>query len=422
MPLFSFYLYMDIIVAVYMSKATSTKKRGAHMISMQTPYSPMDVGYDASRLDVLKAHFSGLIANNDLQGAAYCIARDGKVFAESALGKFSFRTDDAREFQPDSIFRIASITKLFCALAIFKLAEDGKLRIGQPVGDFIAEFAHPPFSDIKIAHLLSHTSGLQADGGCFENPHFLSPWDCIDNGFRNGDENWIANGLKTGLRKKPGEEWAYCSFGFSILGEIISRVSEVFANDFIRDTIIKPCGLGNTCFTDELTPELAARIAITDEEKEKLIDRITTVKAAMDEDESKWRMIPSTASGIYSTVKDLTQLGSMLLAGGTHNGVRILGRKAVEKMTERYTAPGIRDYCWNAGGVERLYGLGPDLRCDLNSHYSRGTFFHEGAGGCALYMDPIEKLAAAWFVPYVNNVWKASAIYNVSAIIWSGLI
>jgi serine-type D-Ala-D-Ala carboxypeptidase len=392
------------------------------MISSITSHSPKDAGYDASRLDVLNAHFSEMIAKNQIQGAIYCLVRDGKVFWESAMGKYSFRVDDPRELRPEHIFRIASITKLFCAVAVFKLAEDGKLRISQPVGDFIEEFAHPPFNGIRIEHLLSHTSGLQADSGCYENPYFLSPWDCLAQGFKSGDENWIANSLKSGMRKKPGEEWAYSTFGFVILGEIISRVSGVFANDYIRDNIVKPCGLTSTCFAEDLTPDLASRIAIVNERREKLVEGILAGKDDSSEEDRKWRKIPSTGGGLYSTVGDLAEFGSMLIAGGTHKGVRILGRKAVERMTERYTTPDIKDYCWGAGGSEKQFGLGPDLRYDLNFIYSRGTFSHEGAGGCALYMDPVENFSAPWFVPFINDVWRAESIYNVTAIMWSGLL
>ena len=89
---------------------------------------------------------------------------------------------------------------------------------------------------------MTHTSGLQADPGCFPNPYFISPWEFIfENEKEKYNENkkeerietnpekqksWIAAALQSGMRKPAGEEWAYCSFGFLILGEIISRVSK----------------------------------------------------------------------------------------------------------------------------------------------------------------------------------------------------
>lgn len=383
------------------------------MISFETPFSPCDVGYNADRLAVLNNHFNKMIEAKEIQAANYCLSRDGKVFANTATGKLSFRENDDRLLQPDTVQFIASITKLSCAVSIFKLAEDGKIRLDQTVGEFIDEFKSPPFDKINIAHLLTHTSGMVPDNGCFENKYFRSPWYYIEN--MKGD-NWIEAALSAGMRKQPGEEWAYCSFGYIILGEIISRVSGVFAHDYIVDNIIKPCEMDDTGF--DISVERAKRFIIRNERIEKAVDSII---AGRKEDKGIWAKIPSTGGGLHSTALDLCKFGTMLLHNGIYNGNRVLGRKTVEKMTAFYTQNEVRDYCWNAGGVFRQYGLGPDMRHNLASFYSKGTFFHEGAGGCCLTIDPFEKLAAAWFVPFINDVWRAHGLYNVSTIMWSGL-
>lgn len=383
------------------------------MISFKTPFSPKDVGYQEERLTLLNSHFTKMIGAKELQAANYCLCRDGKVFANTAIGKMSYKEDDDRPQQPDTIQRLASITKLFTSVAIFKLVEDGKLRLDQTVGQFIEEFKYPPFNKINIAHLLSHTSGMQPDNGCFNERYFVSPWDFIEH---RKDLNWIEASLSAGMRKQPGEEWMYCSFGFVILGEIISRVSGVFANDYIMENIVKPCEMQDTVFN--LSVEQAKRCAVRNERLEK---RINAIIAGEKEEEGIWSKIPSTASGLFSTAQDLCKFGTMLLHNGTYNGKRIIGRKAMEKMTALYTTPNIKDYCWNAGGVTRRYGLGPDLRHELDALYSVGTFQHEGSGACSLIIDPVEKLVAAWFVPFTDNNWFGHALYNASAIIWSGL-
>jgi len=383
------------------------------MINFETPFMPGEVGYNGDRLKVLNNHFLKMMKANELQAANYCFSRDGKVFANTAIGKLSYKESEDSLLQPDTIQSIASITKLFCTVAIFQLVEDGKMRLNQTVGEFIDEFKAPPFDKINVAHLLTHTSGMVADGGCFENKYFKSPWDYIEN--MKGD-NWIEAALTSGMRKKPGEEWAYCSFGFVILGEIVSRVSGVFANDYIMENIVKPCEMNDTCF--ELSIEQAKRHSIRDERMEK---RMKAIIAGEKEDTDIWTKIPSTAGGLHSTAPDLCKFGTMLLHNGTYNGKRILGRKAVEKMTTVYTTPDIKDYCWNAGGVHRQYGLGPDMGNDLASLFGKDTFHHEGAGACRLVIDPVEKLVAALFVPFVNGNWVSHAINNSTAIIWSGL-
>jgi serine-type D-Ala-D-Ala carboxypeptidase len=391
------------------------------MIKKQTPFTSSDVGYRAERLDVLNAHFEKMIERDEIQAASYCISRDGNVFAEASLGKFCYRADDVRELQPDSIHKIASVTKLFCAVAIFKLVEDGKLRVAQKVGDFIEEFSHPPFDEITIAQLLSHTSGMQADDGSFENPYFVSPWAFIQQGFENGDDNWIKNSLKSGMRKKPGTEWAYCTFGFIILGEIVSRVSGMFADDYIMENIVKPCEMQDTGFDRNNSVDRASRIILTNERREKLVAGILAGTAVKNETEKKWNKVPSTGGGLCSTAGDLVKFGTMLLHNGKYNGHSIISRKAIERMTTRFTTPDIKDYCWGAGGVERPYALGPDLRNDQNYISSKGTYFHEGAGACCLFIDPVEKLVASWFVPFTHDNWHPHGLYNVSSIILSGL-
>lgn len=387
------------------------------MISFETSHTPEEVGYEERRLEVLNQFFEDQMKNKKIISANYCMARDGKMFANKAIGKLSYREEDERELKPDTIQRIASITKLFTSVAIWQLAEEGKLRVNQLVGEILPEFNEKPFNEITIAHLLSHTSGLHPDEGCFENKYFVPPWHYID---KAKCENWVAESLKAGMRKKPGEEWAYCSFGFVILGEIITRVSGVFANDYIIERIAKPCGMKDTFFmsTDK---EIALRLNIRNERVEKFIDEIIAGTYKEEEDDKIWSKIPGTGGSLHSTAYDLCRFGIMLQQGGYIDGVRVIGRKAIEKMTALYTTPNIKDYCWNAGGIVRKYGLGPDLRNNEASLYSEGTFFHEGAGACCLIIDPKEKLVAAWFVPFVNNAWCSEPLFNAAAVMWSGL-
>lgn len=383
------------------------------MIRFDTPYLPADVNYDKERLTVLDKHFKKMIEKSEILSANYCLSRDGKIFANAAIGKLSYREDDDRQLQPDTIQWIASITKLFCAVAIFKLAEDGMLRLDQTVGEIIDEFKEPPFNKINIAHLLSHTSGMVPDPGTFPNKYFKSPWYFIEN---MTGTNWIEAALSAGMYKKPGEEWAYCSFGYVILGEIITRVSGVFAHDYIVENIVKPCGLKDTGFTP--VREQLLRMNIPNKHRE---ERMKSFLNSEMKENSIWDSIPSTGGGIFSTAYDLNKFGTMLLNNGTYEGNRIIGRKSVEKMSTFYLTGDIKDYCWNAGGVPRLYGLGPDMRYNLTTFYTKGSYFHEGSGACCLIIDPFEKLVASWFVPFTNDAWHAHGLFNVAAIIWSGL-
>jgi CubicO group peptidase (beta-lactamase class C family) len=394
------------------------------MISAKTPFAPEDVAYDGSRIDALNKHLQRLIDANELQAACYCLSRDGKVFANAALGKLSFRKDDPREMRPDTVQHIASISKLVCAAAIFKLAEDGMLRLNQTAGSVLKEMNVAPYKDITLAHLLSHTSGLNPDPGCFENSYYKPFWHYIATMKK---VSWLEAGLSIGMRSKPGTEWAYCTFGYLILGEVISRVSGVNVHDFIAKEIFSPCGMADTAFAfrapagpaeTEKRLGLLKRMSILDEETEK---RIAGVLEGKEQKPSPFDDIPYTGYGIMSTTLDLVKFGTMLMNQGSISGKRVLGRRTVSRMTERFTGPEVLDFCWGSGGVERPYALGPDRRRTADNLFSQSAYFHEGAGGCSLVIDPEERMVGSWFVPFVGDAWNAAAIYGSGAVIWSGL-
>ena len=392
----------------------------------KTECKPAEVGYNEQRLEVLNKHFQGLIDDGEIQCATYCLTRKGKIFAHGGIGKKSFRKEDNTPVQPDSVRYIASVTKTFCAVAIMKLVEDGLTRLDIPVGEILPQFNTPPYNGVTIFQLLTHTSGLHSDGGCFENKYQTNHWDMIYKAYKlhdkekDGEFDWIAASLATignGFRAKPDTEWAYCSYGFMILGAVIEKLTGIHAHKYIEDNIAKPLGMKDTFF--DLTPEIVKRCIITDEEQEKWLNDF--VNKVYSEGEEVWEKfkIPSTGGGLNGTAFDLTRFANMMLYGGTFNDVRILGRKAAEKMTTiAITKP---NYTWGGNEKERYYGIGFDMRNGPAFTYSQGSFQHEGAGACAMYIDPKEEFTAAWFVPFAKEGWWSRALFNVQSIIWSGI-
>lgn len=384
----------------------------------EAPFRPEDVAYDGQRLDVLERHFEKLHNQGMLQGAAYCLSKDDKVFALGAMG--SQEMDSDKPMPVNAVFQIASITKLFTAVAIMKLVEDGYFRLDEPVSVLLEEFKEPPFDKITFAHLLTHTSGLQADDGCFPNVYFLSPWECVERGFMAGDKGWVKNSLRSGMRREAGTEWAYSSFGFVLLGEAVSRAVGYSVEKFIKEEILVPCEMNDSGFKYDFNKELLPRFSYGNDEHCRLKKRLAG-ETQLTEIDEMWNLVPGTGGGLISTVEDLSKFGNMMIAGGYYHGKRVIGRKAIEKMTSRHTGSDIREYCWNNGGVERAYGLGPDLRNNLSTIYSAKNFHHEGWGSSCLMMDPTENFVAAWYVPYKEAIWHAEGLYNASSIMWSGI-
>lgn len=382
--------------------------------------TPEEIGFDGSRLDVLHKHLQKLMDKEIIFGAEYTISYKGKIIANNSMGRRSGLTQD--KMLPDTVFGIASITKPITTVALLQLVEDGLIRLDTDVSSILPQFSKPPFDKIKIHHLLTHTSGISPDEGCFPDIAPKTAWRLIHEGSKlwdkEGEFDWVAAGISAGLRGEVGTAWQYSSFGFALVGEIISKVSGQFANDYIMDKVIKPLGMADTAFTPSV--EMAKRAFVKDERDQKYFDDI--IAGRPDEDAGTiWEKIPSTGGGLCSTTNDLIRFAHMMLGNGRVGDVRILGRKSVEKMTTRQLH-NVPDYCWNANEPDRGYGLGFDMREGYAHTYSTGTYMHEGWGTCSIDIDPKEQLAVAWFTPFDKVEWVPEPLYNVQNIIWSGLI
>lgn len=387
-----------------------------NVICAATPFTPAQAGYEGERLEILNNHFQEMIDKKEIITGSYCLSHNNMVFADNALGRLCYSEEDPRPFQPDTIFRIASITKLFTAVAILKLAEDGKLRIDQSVGEIIEAFNTPPYNEIQIKHLLTHTSGIQADGGVYQNKYYSHWWNSVDT---NNRESVFSAILERGLRNKPGVEWSYSTTGYIILGEIISRISGEFCHDYIEKNIIEPCEMTDSCFG--MKPEFYDRYYIRTEHFEEYLDGLKN--NSIDEDDPDLK-IPETGGGIYSTCNDLIKFGTMLLNNGTYKGKRIIGRAAIEKMRSIHTPETVKDFCWGNKGIYHPYGLGPDVFSATNNSQliTPGTISHEGAGTSCLMIDFEENFVAAWSAQFYEGHWYMHALRNVASIIWSGII
>ena len=110
----------------------------------------------------------------------------------------------------------------------------------------------------------------------------------------------------------------------------------------------------------------------------------------------------------------------MLINKGTYGGKRMFGRKAIESML-RVQFRG-KNYTWVSEGENMEYGLGLNVYTN-NTFISPGSFSHEGAGLCGLYMDPVENFIFAYFCPLAENVgWEIKAVINFRNLVWSGIV
>jgi CubicO group peptidase (beta-lactamase class C family) len=364
---------------------------------------PEDVRYNPEAIERLDKHFQRLITGKKIQCAGYLLARGGKIFALKSMGKLS-GLQDKGDFKPDSIRRIASITKVFTATAIHKLLEEGKIWIHQPVSEIIEEFNTDLHKKITIFQLLTHTSGLASDPGTFFEPY---PPDF----FRSDTtkENWIKHYLTGPLQFIPGTVWNYSSKGFMVLGEIIQRISGIPCTTYVEENILKPLGMTRSFF--HVPHNLRDGVCVVTEFDKQVLNP--------DDNERKKESTSWYAGGgLYSTLENLFRFGQMILNKGIFNNTRILGKNTVAAATKNYLT-NIPCYNWDSGERDKHYGLGWEI--DKESLLPRGVINHEGAGGSSLFIDFSNEFIMIHFAAFPGNTWDNHAMFATRVIGWSGL-
>ncbi|MBN2531789.1 MAG: beta-lactamase family protein [Spirochaetales bacterium] len=363
--------------------------------------TPEEAGYAGENLDKIETHLERLIADKKITAASYLLSRNDRIFACRSMGRLRFDKAESR-YKPDTIRSIASVTKIFTSAAIVRLIEDGLIYLHQPVREIIDEFDNPMFGGISIFHLLTHSGGIRPDPGCM-----FEPYPRKHEWFES--ENWIMEALRDNIHYKPGTEWRYASVGFCILAEIVSRMADTPFEQYVMEQIVRPLGMEDTYF--DVPAEKEERICFANKGE---FDWFQFSKKR-----PAWSA-PGGGGGLYSTLKDMQKIGQMLINKGTYRGKRILSRKAVESMVrEQFRG---KNFTWVSAGTDMEYGLGFNVYSN-NTFLSPGSFSHEGAGLCGLYMDPVENVVFVYFCPLAEDVgWEIKAVINFRNIVWAGIL
>lgn len=389
-----------------------------------TDTTPLDVGYDVSRLDMLNKHIQSLIDDGLIWSGSYCLWKNGKVFANAAIGSLAVEWQGRKKFLPDTLFEIQSVGKVFTAIAILKLMEDGILYLGQPVKEWIEEFDVDDFREITIMQLLTHTSGICALSGTVSGDD--RDW-CEFMDKSNPRDTWLKAVVEAGLHAKPGTTWIYSIIGYSVLGEIINRATGMKAEDYIKEYIFIPCEMFETHWRWQATKELVWRYNIANE---------TDLKLVRNAEEKGWKEmanatyatyegIPETAGGQMSTCSEMIHLGEMLLRNGYYKGKRVIGRKALEFLWTNVLGENVYDRTYDHNR-QMVYGAGVPIyskKTDWDMILSENTIYHEGAGTCLFMVDREEDFVAMFQTSFRKEFdWNHRAVKGTASIIWSGII
>ncbi|WP_247235573.1 serine hydrolase [Telluribacter sp. SYSU D00476] len=191
----------------------------------------------AARIDSLFAEWN----KPGKPGAAIGVVHQGKLIYAKGFGEADLETGAPNS--PETVFHVASVSKQFTAYAIVLLAEQGKLSLNDDIRKYLPEV--PDFGKtITIRHLLNHTSGLR------------DQWNLLAMSGRRLDDvitkDHIFNLIKRQkeLNFEPGSTFTYCNTGYTLLAEIVSRISKQTFPDWMQQNVFKPLGMNSTLFYD----------------------------------------------------------------------------------------------------------------------------------------------------------------------------
>jgi CubicO group peptidase (beta-lactamase class C family) len=340
------------------------------------------------------------IAAKQYSGVVTLVARNGRIVHLEAQGLSDI--EGGKPMAKDSVFRLASMSKIVTTASILILVDEGKVRLTDPVSRFLPEFKDlkvavpdpnpagtgtpkyslvPAVRAITVFDLLTHSSGL-GSGPASAAEMAKEPQQPNDN-----LAVVAARYAHAPLDFQPGTRFAYSGLaGFDTLGRIVEVVSGMTLEQFLTKRLYKPLGMTSTTFA----PSGAQRA------------RLVTLYTR-----AGGRLVPAAnqnlfvdpvcfrgAAGLVGTVEDYWRFAQMLANGGEFKGKRILSARVV-KMLASAQLPG------GFPGLPPGHGWGLGMRYITDGKatgtlISTGSYGWSGAWGTHFWIDPSQKLVAVY--------------------------
>ena len=299
-------------------------------------------------------------------GYAAVMGHDGKIVANHYGGKRLLYKNATEELpvseqlpvNEDTIFDLASVSKLFTSLVAVQLIEEGQLKLEDPVSTYIPDFASNGKQDITVRHLLTHTSGL---------PAWLPLWSAHPTIEARKQAVIMAKAGDT-----PGSVYRYSDLNLITLGLIVEKLRGAPLDQVVAQRITKPLGMKDTGYN----PTDKRRTAAT--EFQATPNR--GIVWGEVHDENAWSLGGVAGhAGVFSTTRDLSILSQALLNGGAYQGQRILKPSSVELL--------ITDFNEKFPGDSHGLGFELDQRWYMAGLSGPRTAGHTGYTGTSLVID-----------------------------------
>jgi CubicO group peptidase (beta-lactamase class C family) len=383
-------------------------------------------GISLERLQRLDALLEREIAAGRLSGMVVAVARHGEVIQRN-YGNMDLESREP--MRADAVFRLYSMTKPIASVALLTLYEQGLFQLTDPLDKYIPQFAdlkvyagkdtngrpilETPKRKPTIQDAFRHTLGLsgglgntdvdalyrEAGLGMFELDSLRQEIDRL---------------ATVPLRYSPGDQWVY-GLGHDVQAYLVEYFAGMPYADYVRTAVLEPLGMRHTAFG---VPPAMKRDFAT------VYNRSADGKLVPDTAD-RYARFTEHAFGTLSlsgSAPDYLRFALMLLNGGELDGVRILGRKTVELMTQNHLPPNIPSIAAN-GPAATGYGLGVSVTLDtaaLGRLGSVGTFGWGGAATTTFSVNPAEDMAIVIMGQVMPN--DGELLQKVETLVYQALI
>ncbi len=316
-------------------------------------------------------------------GEVTMLVHDGIVVSRQAAGYALRYSDQQGDLLPadqqipmrdNTIFDLASLSKLFTSIVAMQQIQAGKLDLYATVASYLPQFASNGKGDITIEQLLTHTSGLPADPSpaLWQYPTMADRINAI---------------LDTVPEYPAGTTYLYSDLNMLTLQQVLQHITGKTLDVLVREGITAPLGMRDTMYNPPAS--LKPRIAAEEYEQGPGEPQRGLVWGSV-HDENAWAMGGVAGhAGVFSTVDDMAILAQAILNGGTYGGHRILSQQSVTRMET--------DYNQNYPGDSHGLGFELDQRWYMGRLDSPFTLGHTGFTGTTVVIDPLSRSIALQF-------------------------
>ena len=245
-PIFLFVAWLLTSLARALAGEPTDQTRPPASSQVATTTAPARVwkqtGPDVPGLGSFDEIMARYMKDRNISSGSLAVLRNGRLVL--ARG-YSWTPEGAPPVPPTALFRIASVSKPITAVGVLQLVEQGKIRLDQPLGDFIdvSRWTDRRIEKVTVRHLLSHRGGWDRDAAF--DPMFRDQIICKAAGrpLPTTPQMVIDYMATQPLQFDPGTKYAYSNFGYCILGRIIEKITGRPYEDYIREKVLAPIGV-----------------------------------------------------------------------------------------------------------------------------------------------------------------------------------